>query len=223
MEEKEKIFNLIRHKVFQLVDLRLHLERIENMNNKEDERKIKNKHNWTFLLIQKVYHEQLILGISTLLDSAKTCKNKNLSLKALEKIYENDSHISKIFKTFFDDVKNKELIEITTRYRSKMLAHNDLNTILDPERVTFPEFQHLENLLDPIYTLLNEISIRENDSETLYNEMDDDPIEDLINDLKIAQNFETLCQENAEFREYINKWGRDSYYKNGKIKEKGEI
>jgi hypothetical protein len=98
MGEKEKVFNLIKNKIFRLIELRFYLERIKNVDNKEEKT---NDHNSTFFSVQDVYREELILGILALFDQNQSYSNENFSLRILEKNYRNNNHISNIFKIFF--------------------------------------------------------------------------------------------------------------------------
>ena len=107
-----------------------------------------------FRQIQKAYIEKLCLSLACLLDPAQTGKNQNLSLERIIKqceCPELDGKYSDLFKFY-------ELTGIKS-WRSKLLAHNDLNTLMGKKKLDL-KFEHddIENIIELIQEIFDDIS-----------------------------------------------------------------
>lgn len=107
-----------------------------------------------FKRIQRAYIEKLCLSIACLLDPAETGQNKNLSL----------AHIIKQCNCPELDEKLdglKGLYESTgiKRWRQKLLAHNDLSTLMGVKPLDL-KFEHndIEHMMDLIREIFDDIS-----------------------------------------------------------------
>lgn len=107
-----------------------------------------------FNRIKRAYVEKLCLSIACLLDPAQTGKNKNLSL----------AHIIKQCNCPELDVKLDGLKDIyrstgIKRWRQKLLAHNDLSTLMGGKPL-YLKFEHndIEHMIELIREIFDDIS-----------------------------------------------------------------
>ncbi|PKG62641.1 MULTISPECIES: hypothetical protein [Pseudoalteromonas] len=107
-----------------------------------------------FSRIQKAYIEKLCLSLACLLDPAQTGKNKNLSLARVItqcECPELDGKYSELLKLYeFTGIKS---------WRSKLLAHNDLNTLMGKKKLDL-KFEHddIESIIELIQEIFDDIS-----------------------------------------------------------------
>lgn len=107
-----------------------------------------------FSRLQRIYIENICLSISCLLDPANTGSNKNLSLAYIVKQCDCTDLESKLYElqTLYESTGIK-------RWRQKMLAHNDLNTLMGKTNLdlTF-EGEDIEDIVVRIQEILDDIS-----------------------------------------------------------------
>ncbi|WP_414681210.1 hypothetical protein [Marinomonas sp. 2405UD66-6] len=107
-----------------------------------------------FSRVQKAYIEKLCLSIACLLDPAETGKNKNLSLARI--IEQCDCHE---LRDKEEQLKNLYTSTGIKKWRQKLLAHNDLSTLMGrkPLEIKF-EYEDIENILELIQEIFDYIS-----------------------------------------------------------------
>jgi hypothetical protein len=102
-----------------------------------------------FCRIQKSYLEKLCLSIACLLDPAQTGNNKNLSLARIIGQCECPELDKKL-----SELKDRYISTGIQQWRHKLLAHNDLGTLMGTEPLEL-KFEHDD--IEDIVTLIQEI------------------------------------------------------------------
>lgn len=104
--------------------------------------------------IQKAYIEKLCLSLACLLDPAQTGNNKNLSLARVI----DQCDCPELERKYSDLLKLYDLTGIKS-WRSKLLAHNDLNTLMGKKKLDL-KFEHddIENIIELIQEIFDDIS-----------------------------------------------------------------
>jgi len=140
-----------------------------------------------FSRIQKAYIEKLCLSLACLLDPAQTGKNKNLSLARIItqcECPELDGKYSNLLKLYeLTGIKN---------WRSKLLAHNDLNTLMG-KKILDLKFEHddIENIIELIQEIFDDISDPTVQTDIRVTLPFDKDVNQFISKLKLA------CSKNA--------------------------
>ncbi|EEO01251.1 TPA: hypothetical protein RUZ05_003367 [Vibrio cholerae] len=134
--------------------------------------------------IQKAYIEKLCLSLACLLDPAQTGNNKNLSLKRIIdqcECTELDCKYSGLLRLYESTgIKN---------WRSKLLAHNDLNTLMGKSKLEL-KFEHddIENIIELIQEIFDDISDPKSQTDIRVTLPFDQNVNNFVNKLKSASN-----------------------------------
>lgn len=134
--------------------------------------------------IQKAYIEKLCLSLACLLDPAQTGNNKNLSLARIIGQCECPDLDSK----YADLLKIYELTGIKS-WRSKLLAHNDLNTLMGNKELDL-KFEHndIENIIELIQEIFDDISDPTVQTDIRVTLPFDQDVNQFVSKLKLASN-----------------------------------
>ena len=137
-----------------------------------------------FSRIQEAYIEKLCLSLACLLDPAQTGRNKNLSLSRVI----TQCECSELDDKYSELVNLYELTGIKS-WRSKLLAHNDLNTLMGKKKLDLKfEYDDIENIIKLIQEIFNDITDPEVHTDFRITLPGDQDVNQFVTKLKLASN-----------------------------------
>jgi hypothetical protein len=153
-----------------------------------------------FGIIQRMFVDDLILGVSRLLDPAKTNKkNENISLARLMdsiRIAGRDSLCDSL-AIKMDSLKENE--NSVRSARDKRVSHNDYTTLLNEKANALPDItrEQIDAMLTCLHEFLDEIAVNFGDSPSFWNMPIPGDGDSVIHFLKLAKAYRNRC-ENLE-------------------------